>query len=320
MDKITDSFIQQRLTNVARLDFANDNFIHDQIFTNISNLKKKDGKIARMGNEHMRNFGTTKRSSYDESSHRVEFKYQDDATYKIETHDAEVFLPKDFITQADRPFNAANDARMFLEGVRNVSMEKAIADVLNDNTILTNYSTPTVKWDVYATSSPFTDLETARKAIEDATGKTPNRCIIQSDVVSALKTHPDFVGRMQGFNRPMVLTKDNVLSLIQDFLGLPEKPMVAMSRYISTAPGQTETKAAIWAEDVILYYAPTTGTLWTPSFGYRLTRGGVTGTKKITTRNHPSDPDLGVMVKMAWEYQDKILDVNCAYLLDGVLT
>ena len=106
-----------------------------------------------------------------------------------------------------------------------------------------------------------------------------------------------------------------MIDIIKNHLGVKDV-YVGSSIKVTSQEGQTVTKGDIWEDDFVLYYAPERGTLFTPSFGYRFMLTGVSQTVK--TMRDPRD--LGDIVRLNWAYQDNILDVDAAYLLDQVIT
>jgi len=323
------TILAKRLTSVSKVDYEN-SYIHDKVLPVLNNLADRTGKIGKFGNEHLRLYGTTKRNAQDESSHRINFKYDDDQNYNIASHDVEIFISNQEIADFKAPFDAYNDSRFALEESRNIAMEYALATMLGDPTILTNNATPTVKWDD-PLSDPLGEMTTGRKAIRDAIGRDPNRAIIQDDVLVALLKHPDFLSKMQGYNKVAVFNEDHVLEVIQKHLKLPQPPLVASSQYVNSQPGQTITRTKMWNEDFLLYWVPEKPSKKVPAFGYRFGLApkqnqakrkffGINDSKTVRLRPHPEDPDLGDMMKIGWDYQDLILNVNASYLFDGVLT
>lgn len=315
MPKIADTYIDTRLTNIS-LAYTNDKYIHSQVLPVVPNIGKKTGKIPQLGTDHLRVMGSAKRSDFDEGSHRVDFQILSDKNYFIDDYDLEHFLPANYIKQAEKPFDAKRDGQLFLENLREQIMEKATADMLQSTSVMTNNTTPTTKWDAASGSTPFEDMEAAAEAIRIATGRRPNRCVIGAQVVSKLQTHADFISKLTGGGKLTILTKQQVLQIIKDFLGL-DKILVGSALYESSKEGQTSSIAEIWGDNFVLYYVPSGPSLWTPSFGYRLIRAGMD--KKIYVRPH-SNPRLGLLMEIAWSYQDLVLDANSGYLISDVLT
>jgi hypothetical protein len=107
-----------------------------------------------------------------------------------------------------------------------------------------------------------------------------------------------------------VLDSDKLMGLIKDFFEL-ENVYIGKGIKVTSNEGQSETKAKVWNNDVVLFYKPRAASLFEPSFGYQLTLAG--GNLRSDVRRHAND--LGDIVRVFDAYQDKILDTNCGYLI-----
>lgn len=305
--------VDKQLSNIS-LAYTNDNYIHDKILPLVPNLKEESGKIGTFGNEHLRVYESVKTGLFDESSHRIEYKQTNTTGYQIDYFDMDAYVPDRLKNQLQKPFDAKRDALDTLEEARNVLMEDGLATALADATVLTNTSTPSALWDDQVNSDPLLDIETACEAIRAATGRRPNKSWTNSSVISKLQTHPQFIDKVRGIN--VTLSKQQVVGIIMDFCGLKELHVGSAIKITSKEGQATETKGNIWQDDFGLYYAPDRASLRTPAFGYRFELSGQN--KRVSSRRNKGD--RGDDVRLEWAFQDKILDVDSAYLLDQVIT
>lgn len=299
--------VDKQVTNVL-LAYTNDDFIVDKILPTVPNLKEESGKIASLNNEHLRIYDSV-RSLYDESDHRMEFKISNDKSYQIEYHDLEAYLPDRLVDQLQEPFDARRDSALSLMQAIMLEREEALAGAMTSTSIVTNNTTlsGTSQFNDYTNSDPAGVFETARTSIQNKTGKEANSVVMSRKVFNTLKRHPFFLNLVRGVS---VLSPSMMVEIIKDYFEV-ENVLIGKSIYISSKPGQTETKANLWGNHVVFFYRPATASLLTPSFGYNFALAGQN--LRVSTRRHTND--LGDMVRLEYAYQDKILDADAAYLI-----
>lgn len=303
--------VDKQVTNVL-LAYTNDDFIVDKILPTVPNLKEESGKIASLNNEHLRIYDSV-RSLYDESDHRMEFKVSNDKSYQIEYHDLESYLPDRLIDQLQEPFDARRDAALSLMQSIMLKRENALAAAMTSTSVLTNNTTlsGTSQFNDYTNSDPAGVIETARTSVQNKIGREANSMVLSRKVFNTLKRHPFFLNLVRGVS---VLSPSMMIDLLKEYFEL-ENVFVGKSIYISTKPGQTETKTQLWGNDVVLFYRPKTASLLTPSFGYNFALAGQN--LRASTRRHTND--MGELVRLEYAYQDKILDADAAYLIKSAV-
>lgn len=302
---------------MAQISLANgtdlSEYINGKVLPVVGGLSERSGKIVTYGNEHMRTYSSF-RSDDDESDHRIEFKVDNDKTYEVQYHDNEFYISDQKAQAFQSPIDMKRDAVVVLERIKNQSMESALATALADATVLTNTSTPSTLWDV-STSNPVSDIETACEAVRTKKGRRPNYAVTNQPVISKLQVHPAYVDRSKYSQKLGVISQQDVIEMIKLDHGLDEV-YVGQAITVSTNEGQTETVADMWADDFLVYTAPSSPSLFTPSFGYRFEMGGVA--TSFDVRRHTNDK--GNIYRINWAYQDKNLDVDAAYLLDQCIS
>jgi hypothetical protein len=114
------------------------------------------------------------------------------------------------------------------------------------------------------TSTPIANVETGKEAIRAKVGLRPNTMVISPKALSALKVHPDLVGRTA-----TNITRTVSIALLQDVFEIPN--IVVADATLAT--GAADTLSDAWGTDVILaYVAQPTGqeelNNEEPSYGY----------------------------------------------------
>lgn len=294
------------LTNVLQA-YTNQEFLAPMILPSVP-VVDESGKIGALENNHLRVY-SSKRSLYDESEHRMEFKYTMDDSYQIEYYDREVYLPDRLKNNTRSPFDARRDAGFSVMNTLMLERENALAVALHSTAVLTQNTTlsGTSQFSDFANSNPDTVIETGRTAIFEATGREANSMLISRKTFNTLKRHPFFLEMVRGIS---VLDGAKLATLMKDFFEL-ENLYVSKGIKITSNEGQTETKGKVWQDDIVLFYKPQRVSLFEPSFGYQITLAG--GNLRTDIRRHPLD--IGDVVRVFNAYQDKILDTNCGYLI-----
>lgn len=293
------------------LAYTNPDFIADKILPALP-VSEEAGKIGEIGNSHLRIYDS-RRGLYDEGGHRMEFTLSNTKSYQVEYYDLEVYVPDRLQNQLQAPFSARRDAGVVLMQALMVERENALATAMTNTSILTNNTTLAGgdQFNDFVNSTPEDVFEDARNAVHAAIGREANSVYMSRKVFNTLKRHPFFLNLVKGVR---VLDGNVLTQLIKDFFEV-KNVFVGKSIKITSQEGQTETKSVVWGNDVVFFYRPDAPSLYEPSLGYQFTLTGEN--KRADTRRHTND--LGDIERVMWAYQDKILDVNCAYLIKNAV-
>lgn len=324
--RVTQGRVDPLLTNIS-LKYTNEGFIHDKVWPLVQ-TSEDSGEIGKYGKDSFRVY-LSKRNINDETAHRISWELEDPSTYKIDYHDLEDYMSDIEAGQYQKPFDANQDSLLAVESARDMVMESGMASLFGNASILTNTSTPANLWDTDL-GDPIQDIETAIQAIRVKIGRKPNKAVTNSVVLSKIKSNPNIINRIGGIK--MSITDQDVINIIKSETGLKEV-YVGESLQLTSEKGQTDALGELWQDDFVVYYAPDKSSLRTPSMGYRIVNNtestrflkkmniklnGRGMDKRVTLRRHHND--VGDIVKVDWNYTDKLLDADCAYLLNQVIT
>lgn len=317
--RLSSGRVDPQLTNIL-LAYTNPQFLADQILPTVPDLKEESGKIARMGNAHLRQY-SAKRSLYDTSDHQIEFTIDNDNAYAIDYFDLAAYVPDRLQGQLQLPFNALNAAQMTVMDGMKLQREIALAAAMTSTSVITQNTTlsGTSKYSDPTNSNPDSDFDTARDAVQAGIGREANAIYLSRKVLNALRRHP-FMLEISKSALAGGAPKNNVLSeggLIETLKSWYELEYVFVGRTIkvTSQEGQTETKGAVWGDDVVFFYRTPSPSLFAPSFGYSFQLAG----QNLQTRVRRHVSDKGDLVEVLWAYQDKILDTNAAYLIKNAV-
>jgi membrane-bound inhibitor of C-type lysozyme len=320
--QLTSGRIDPQLTNVL-LAYTNAEYIADMIMPTIPNLAQEAGHIPQLGNAHLRQY-SSKRSLNDTSGHRMEFSLSNDATYQIDYYDLEAYVSDRVQAQLQSPFDAKNIAQLSTYEAMKLEREIALATLMNDETILTNYVTLSTSSDKYTdgdNSDPAGDFDTARDSVHSLTGREANMIVMSREVANALRRHPWFLEIAQsslkgGAPKVGALSMSAFVETLKSWYEGLEYVCIGKNIKITTNEGQTETKSQVWQNNVVWAYRAPSPSLMIPSFAYSFQ---LAGQNLVTDVRREPMAGKGDIVRVNWAYDDKILDVNSAYLIKSAI-
>lgn len=146
-------------------------------------------------------------------------------------------------------------------------------------------TTDYVKWSA-ATSTPIQNIRDGKQKVHLDTGYRPNKMVIGRQAWDTLVDNADILDRITGGatpNAPAQVMKTQVAQLFE-----LDEILVMDAVYNTAQKGAAESNAFIGGDDALLYYAPESVGLETPSagtqFSWNLYSGGATNSGVVTKR------------------------------------
>jgi hypothetical protein len=133
-------------------------------------------------------------------------------------------------------------------------------------------------------------------------------------VLNSLKYHPQILGILgYSANRAGKLTPQEIADALD-----VENIYIGSVTYRSSKQGQTSTLAQVWGKHIVFYYRPKNPGKRQKSLGYYLNRTGRPPRRvfKYDINNPPNAK--GIIVQD--DYQFKLIDVNCGYLVEDAVS
>ena len=311
----TDLFVSPVLTNVS-LAYRPGKLINEEIMPVVT-VKKDTGKIATYGMDNLRIVEAIRAqgSNSNEVNHTVSIGDH----YILEDRVLRELVAVEEMENADAPIKPKIDSVENLKDRMGVIREKLLADVMGSTAALTLNDTlsGTDQWNVYANSEPISDIQTGIDAVFDATGKEPNTLVFCRDTFNTLIHHPDIISRAQG---AVVVTAEVAMQVIKNVFTDIDKVIVGKAKYNSGVEGGADSLTSIWTKNAwVMYIEPKPG-LKSRSFGftYRKKAGMVVQDIPMNTDSNLMDRE-GDMIRVKDKYDQKLLDVNCAYLIKDAI-
>lgn len=264
MSQITtaDVYIDVQLTDVS-VRFSNDAYLADVLFP-IVTVKKRSGIMYKYDKSNLK-AASSLRTGVDRAN-RVEYGLTKVAYGPLLEHALEEAIEWDIKNEAIDPLDPSIDAVNNISERMLVEKEVLLATLMTNTAIITQTATPSVLWDVPATSTPFKDIEKGRLAIQKSALKKPNCIWMGLDVWANLKNHPDFISRV-AYTRLPTLTTD----LMKDLFPGIENIYIGEAMQNTGADNQADVLTPIWGKHLFIGYVTPQPGIRTVSLGYTLT-------------------------------------------------
>lgn len=316
MIRKTNLFVSPLLTSHS-LKYTNDNYIAEKLFPVVM-VQKDTAQIATYGMDNLRVAQSIRAqgSSTNEINHSVSIG----AHYVLKEHALKEFIALEEMENADNPITPKQDAVENLMDRMWVIKEKALADTLSNTAVITQNVTlsGTSKWSDYNNSDPIANIQTGIDAVRAGSGKMPNTLVFAYNVWSKLIQHPDFVDRAQG---AVVVTADVVSQLLKSTFPSIKQIIVGDAQYNSGVEGGTDALAEIWNGICLVAYIEATPRLKSRSLGFTYQRKAsrVVDELPMGSGSHEAWDRKGDFVRVTDKYDQKLVDVKCAYLVKSAV-
>lgn len=257
--------IDQVLTNIS-LGWENNDLIGDKLFPAVP-VKKQSDKYYTFGREAWLPESGDFRAPGTEANEIPGIQVSLD-TYYAQEHALQIPVTDEERDNADSPLSPDRDGTELVTSKILLGREKAVRDLVMDNTQYAASMTVTLvgaaQWNSanYATSDPISDIKNGKRAMHALIFREPNTAVIPYQVMSQLEDHPDFLDRIKYTDRG-ILTTDIIASVI----GIPNVIVPGMG----IATDATLVPSYLWGKDVLLAYVPARAGMKIPAFAYEFT-------------------------------------------------
>ena len=299
------AIVDKLLTGVSSA-YVPKGYISEQVLPTVQS-KQYSGLLGKYGTNHLRIENSVKggRGKYRQVETRVYTTQQ----YLIEGHGLEGFVSKEDYANVEEPFDAERDEVMGISTILWLEKEKALADTLNNSSVITQNTTlsGTGQFNDFANSDPIGVFATARSTILNSVGIMPNLAIMDIQVWNILRFHPQMLDAL-GYKwaRPGGLTEDEMARAI----GV-DKVLFGTARFEAAKEGQASSLQSVWGKSVIFAVAPDKPEIMQKSIGYLVRPTGSQPRKVYKESNF--NPPGSTKVLVEDEYDMLISDAACGY-------
>ncbi len=249
------------LTTAAQ-GYQQANLVYPTLFPVVS-VAQRGGKILTFGREAFRTYNTGR--SPGQNTKRIQIGYLGNP-YVLEQHALEGVLPMEIQEEATATTPGIQLATGTVRTVQDIIQLRTEAAAAALATNLANYSASnkvtlagSSKWSD-PSSTPSTDVETAKEAIRSSIGRRPDTAVVAAKAFAALKSNPSILDRIKYTGRDSV-TED----LLANLWGLQR---VVVGDAVFEQPDGTLSD--VWGGDVVLGYTAvgTVADRGRPTYGY----------------------------------------------------
>lgn len=246
-------YIDQALTSFSQ-QYRNDpaGFIQDIVAPMVP-VDRKTGKYAYYPKSNLKAPVNSLRTG-EAKTPRANFQVQWKSYPELAEHALKDGITKDVYEQYLDPLDPEQDTVTYLMDQLQLEREIDITGTIQDNSIVTQYATPSTQWVGGSSSagSPFIDIEAGINVMQLNGLRSPNTIVMGYQVWSQLKNHADLLDRVK-YSQLGTLTAELFTSLFADS-GI-SKTVIAKAAYDTTAEGVTASNAYIVGKHLWLIHS-----------------------------------------------------------------
>ena len=306
----SDVHVNKLLTNLSIAYMQEEsNFIADRVFPFVFVDKQSDVYARYNKDAWFRDHGDRMRRAPGTRAAQTGWTIDTTQTYRCLNEAIGTSIPDELRGNADAVFNLDADATRLVTQAQLIRRERMFASDFMTTGVWTTEKTGTtnfVKWNDYANSDPFADIEDWKNEMRVLIGRYPNKLVMGELIWRRLKNHPDFLDRIKGGatpGNPALFTKQMLASWweIDDIL-------IELATYNTAAEKETPAPvlADIFTDKLLLLYTPASASLLTPAAGYTFVwRPLVNGGAVQYIRRYREDPNNRDVVE-SFSYFDQV--------------
>ncbi len=302
--------VDQALTNVS-IAYQPPGFYADELFPP-SPVGKQSNKYFVYDKSRFRVMDDARRPGA--QANEIDWKLSTD-TYYCEGHALSQIVPDELRSNADPVLDLDVDTTEILSDLIYLQREILAASKATDISVVAQHKSAAA-WDNNA-STPITDIETAKLAIQLATGKLPNRLLVSRPVFEKLRNHASIIGRVQFVMKAM--PEDISAELLASAFGL-EKVVVADSIKNTANEGAADSMDWVWGKNAILYYRPAAVGKRVATFGAQFRWLFGANTQGFLVKRWREEKRTGDMIEVQLYHDMKVVAAAAAYLFDGCIS
>jgi len=258
MPDVSNVYIDPVLTNLA-VGYRNGNLVADQLFPTIP-VTRRTGVYWQFGKE---SFGMprTLRAPKTRAA-KVDFAATQ-LTYAVENHALAMEIADEERDNADSIMQLETRKVRLITDLLLLGREKRVADLATDAAVITQNTTPSIKWNTIATAIPVEDVRNAKIALRTATGLDANFMVIPRTIVDQLMLVKTVIDRIKYTVGLGQITMD----VLKALFGM-DNILIPSAKYNTAQEGDTVALTDVWPDTVVLGYVNNVADIEAMSLGY----------------------------------------------------
>lgn len=289
------------------------NFVAGQIFPNIPVTKRSDSYYIYTQGDWYRDEATIRPPATESAGSGYNLST---TSYFCDVWAIHKDLDDQTDANADEVLNLEQDATEFVTQRMLLRHEIEWASTFFTTGVWTTDVTPSALWDVPATSTPLTDVQTGIKTVLARTGFKPNTGVMGYDVWSTMLNHPDIIERIK-------YTSQNVPTeqILANYFGL-DRIFVTSAIKNTANEGATAAYSFVHGKHFWLgYVAPRVGPR-TPTAGATFVWTGVSDGmgSSVGVVKFPIQEKRVTRVESQMAWDSKVIGADLGYMLASVVS
>lgn len=305
------AIVDKLLTNVSQKKTAIGHI--SEILLPFVGVKQRTGKIGKYGQNSLRIANTVKRGRG--KYRQIEAETRSQVSYEIEGHGLEGGVTREDYENAEAPYDAEKDETDAIVSILLQEKEYALASALSGSSITqTVQLSGTDQLSDYNNSDALAIFKTAREAVRAGCGRYPNTVWMDKSVFNVIKFHPQLMD-MLGFKfaRPGGLNENELAQALD-----VKRVVVAEAIYQPGNEGQTDAAVLpIWGKHLWFGVIPEVAEKNQIALGYRLGFAGKAS--RSVSKWAVNNPPGMTAILCEDEYDQYLMDVNCAYFIEDAI-
>lgn len=190
--------------------------------------------------------------------------------------------------------------------------ERRVARLVTSGTNVGSYAAVASSWT--GAGNPIGVINTALDDVYYATGVRPNRIAMGVQAWRAFRRDSNVRNLIFGLNNGGGYPNVQQVQALFDV----DNVVIGGAFQNNAAEGLSESLASIWADNVLVYYAPTAPTIEKPSLGYNF-RWAAPGLPNMQVERHPYDSRTkSEDIEVGYYQDEKITGANYGFLITNV--
>jgi len=315
--------IDQPLSNLT-LAYVQEqsNFIADKVFP-VVGVSKQSDKYYIYDRAEMNRTGDVKKLAPRTEVNRIGMTISN-SSYYTDVYGLGMDFDEQTIANEDTVLETRSAGAETLVNRLLIHREEQFASTFFAASQWTSESTPSNLWSDYTNGTPITDITTARRTMQLASGGfKPNTMVVGKEVRDILINHPDILARLNGgatISNTALITDAKLAEIFE-----VENFYVMEAVKNSSVEGVAESNAFIGGKHALLVHTPKSAGLMTPAAGMTFAWNNIPGVSNlgITVESYSDDAlkrqqvAEHLQVKMA--YDMKVVGADLGYFFDTAI-
>ena len=193
-----------------------------------------------------------------------------------------------------------------------LNMEKRVANLVTSGSNVGSYTAVASGWG--GSGDPLGDLNAAIDNVHYSNGLMPNKIVMGVEAWKTFRRDSTVRNLIFGSNNGGGYPNTAQVAALLDI----DEVMVGGAFQNTTDEGQDESLSSIWADNVLVYYAPPSPSIERPSLGYNLRWTGA-GLPNMQAERHPyNSRTKSEEVEIGYYQDEKLVAPSYGFLLSAV--